>query len=347
MDASGAPAPRWGFVHILPVTLVVLCALTAMRSAPTPAASDERATSGPQDAEATRDALVTFRPRTAAQLTRVLDAAWAGAENQGEVPGIAPLALPEDMDVLDPETRKRTFLRSVVPHLLDVNREIDTDRQALLGIASRLREGAALTEGDRAFVETTCRRYGVSGAEVRLAEGAPAAAVDLLLEHVDVVPLRLALAQAVVESGWGASRLASRDNSLFGQSAPSGAGRAAARPGPDGLWYARFATLRAGVEAYVRNLNRFEAYRAFRQARAAMRRNGKPLDALRLAGGLLDYSELRERYVAKVRRVIRSKDIADFAGSRLAEPGANVPAREKVQEILALAEGAPAERPDA
>jgi Bax protein len=221
------------------------------------------------------------------------------------------------MEFLDQETRKRTFLRSLAPHLLAVNREIAADRRQLLAIARRLRDGAALPGGSIAFLEAACCRYGVPEAQERLAAGRPGAAVAHLLLHVDEVPLSLALAQAAVESAWGVSKLAKEDKSLFGLSVEKAGRRPSARPGPDGLWYARYATLHDGVEAYVRNLNRFWAYEDFRKVRASMRRKGAPLNSVRLAGGLLPYSELGERYVAKVRAVIQGKDFLAFSHVRL------------------------------
>jgi Bax protein len=276
-----------------------------------------------------------FQPQSAAHLASVLDAAWKGVREEGTVPGIAPSALPHDMEHLDLETRKRTFLRSLAPHLLAVNKEIAADRRQLLAIARQLRHGAALPEGSVAFLGAACCRYGVPEAQERLAAGRAGAAVAHLLVHVDEVPLRLALAQAAVESAWGASRLAKEDKSLFGLSVEKAGKRPSARPGPGGLWYARYATLRDGVEAYVRNLNRFWAYEEFRKVRASMRRKGVPLSSLRLAGGLSPYSELGERYVAKVRAVIQGKEFTVFSQVRLAPlsprpaveaPGQMVPA---------------------
>jgi Bax protein len=221
------------------------------------------------------------------------------------------------MAFLDLETRKRTFLRAVAPHLLKVNRGIAADRRRLVAISPALWAGSALSESSAAFVDEVGRRYGVPEARERLAAGRGAAAVALLLVHVDEVPVRLALAQAAVESGWGASKLAREDKSLFGQCVRRAGNRASAREGPSGLWYARFETLPDGVAAYVRNLNCFWAYEEFRKVRAAMRRRGVPLDSVRLADGLSPYSELGERYVAKVRAVIRTKEFNVFSRARL------------------------------
>ncbi|MBI5017807.1 MAG: glucosaminidase domain-containing protein [Deltaproteobacteria bacterium] len=289
-----------------------------------------------QTKKADPEPIVLFRTSRAVDLARVLDEAWQEAGPAGTVPGIAPVALPSDMGLLDPETRKRTFLRAIAPHLLAVNRDIAADRRKIVAIAARLRGSSTLSENESGVLDEASGRYGVPEAGALLAAGDPAAACKLLLDHVDEVPVRLALAQAAVESGWGASRLAREDNSLFGQCAPRPSGGSAARPGPDGLWYARFQTLREGVEAYVHNLNRFWAYREFRKIRAAMRKAGAPLDSLRLAGALHPYSELGELYVTMVRALIRDSEITPFSRARLAPLPQGSGAGEATQEILAL-----------
>lgn len=322
MGMTEAPPARGGRGFVVPAALVAVCvwgavgapAWRALRGrAPGPAAPNLGAAADP---------VVLFRPRSAAHLARVLDAAWGDLAEEGTVPGIAPLALPHDMAFLDPGTRKRTFLRAVAPHLLKVNRGIAADRRRLVVIGRTLGPGSILSGRSAAFVDAAGRRYGVPEARERLAAGHAAAAVALLLVHVDEVPVRLALAQAAVESGWGASKLAREDSSLFGQCVGRAGRRASARKGPAGLWYARFETLPDGVAAYVRNINRSWAYEEFRRVRAAMRRSGVPLDSVRLADGLLPYSELGERYVARVRAVIRAKEFNPFSGARLAPAAA-------------------------
>lgn len=346
METIDVTLPRGGWGWLPPAALVTVSVLGAVCGFPSQG-SLQRMHRPNRPGQGTGPAPVAvFRTESALDLTRILDAAWGEAEERGVVPALAPLSLPNDMALLDPETRKRTFLRSIAPHVLEVNREIAAHRRELLAVAERLRGGLALRAGQRAFLQAVCRRYGVARAADALAAGRPAAAVELLLWHVDEVPLGLALAQAAVESAWGASRLAREDNSLFGQCVEVVGRRPSARPGPDGLWYARFASLREGVEAYVGNLNRFWAYGEFRALRAAMRRRGAPLDSTRLAGGLLPYSALRQTYVDKVRAVVRNKEVIAFSFVRLAPVTPAAPADPAGQDALALERDTRMGRPD-
>ena len=348
METKGdAQAPRDRRMNWVWAALLASCIWGAIGAGVWHASRTGSPVDGALMAASSHPAIVTFQPRSAEELARVLDEAWEEVGVDGEVPGIAPLALPADMAELDAGRRKRTFLRAIVPHLLAVNRGIASDRRNVERVAERVRGGTAIPERDLAFLRDVCRRYRLPEAEERLADGDDSGALRLLLDRVDVVPVRLALAQAAVESGWGASRLAREDNGIFGQCAVEGGQDAPARPAPNGLWYARFQNLREAVDAYVRNLNTFWAYEDFRRIRGEMRKKGAPLDAARLATGLLPYSELGEWYVDKIRAVIRSRDIDAFKQAKLATTDPTRPSAGFGRGIPALALGGPDAGPDA
>ena len=131
---------------------------------------------------------------------------------------------------------------------------------------------------------------------------------DELLRRVDIVPPRLAVAQAVQESGWGTSRFAQAGNALFGQHAPVGEGAIQAS-GNANVALKAFDTIQASVRDYMRNLNRHRAYRGFRAARAGMRASKRPLDAVELAGTLGRYSEEGQLYVERLRTVMNMPEV--------------------------------------
>ncbi len=269
--------------------------------------------------DAVRGELVTFDPVDAEVLGRALEAAWSEVA-PGEVPGLAPESLPGDLGDLPAKERKRLFVRSVLPHVLKANRLIARERQRLQEALRGVEQGRGLAEGETAWLEDLAARYREEdGASERLRE-APVAILRSLLLRVDVVPPSLALAQAAIESGWGSSRFSQEGNALFGQwifSKGRGMIPEGQAPGA-GYGVARFETIGDAVESYVRNLNTLWAYQEFRERRAAVRAQGKPLDSVDLAGGLLLYSERREEYVEDVRRMIRGNRMARFDGARLA-----------------------------
>ena len=87
--------------------------------------------------------------------------------------------------------------------------------------------------------------------------------------RVDTIPPSLALAQAAIESGYGASRFAVEGNALFGQWRTGGGLRPSDQPAHlSDYGIATFASPLQSVAAYAHNLNTFASYRDFRAARA-------------------------------------------------------------------------------
>ena len=89
-----------------------------------------------------------------------------------------------------------------------------------------------------------------------------------LLNRVNVFPISMMLAQAIVESGWGGSRFAQKGNALFGQwtwdkkkgISPTGIHRPS-------FAVKSFKNLQDSVDAYILNLNTHPAYTKLRNYR--------------------------------------------------------------------------------
>jgi len=261
---------------------------------------------------------MTLAPKRVTHLRRVyashrydLDAI---AEGHRGVPPIFVRALPPDWNSLEQvAARKRIFVKTVLPLILKANAEIRGRRQ-------RLRELVARADGDLSRLSLQSRSWLTKLAERYKLEEVD---FDALLRRVDEVPVSLALAQAAIESGWGRSRFALEGNALFGQwTWDTSKGLKPADPQEDKQPYAvrSFAHLGGSVAGYMRNLNTHPAYKPFRQRRAALRKAGKPLDGLALAGTLTRYSQRGEAYVAEVRGTIRANDFHLFDRAAFAMP---------------------------
>jgi Bax protein len=218
------------------------------------------------------------------------------------VPQVFLARLPEDLEDLNsPEERKHLFIRALLPHVLRVNEEILIARDNLLALKERRRAGDPLTWFEVSWLQRLGKRYGV-----------PTGHLDSLIRRVDVIPPSLAIAQAALESGWGAAGAMRRANALFGHMIPDEEGEPRLR---------RFDRLGSAVEAYMLNLNAHPAYEEFRRARSAQRRNGESPDGHRLAGALLRYSERRGEYVRDLRALIRANDLSGLDVARLSGSG--------------------------
>src|SRR5262249_36951738 len=156
----------------------------------------------------------------------------------------------QDIDQLKTvEEKRNTFIRALLPMILAVNERIAADRRYLIELRRRIDSGETLPPLDEAWLRAIMERYKVTSRGKR---------IDwvTLLERIDVVPPSMALAQAIVETGWGSSPPARRSNALFGMIGGDGT---------DTAKLAGFETLYASVAAYVHNLNTYPAYIDFRR----------------------------------------------------------------------------------
>jgi len=197
------------------------------------------------------------------------------------------LALNTDMDT---RTRKATFFNALRPIVQEENARIAEHRGKLLA--------AHAADETAPWIAELAKRYRVewTGNEW-----------EALLARVDTVPLMLVLVQSANESSWGRSRFAREGNNMFGMWCFSpGCGIVPERRGKGKTHeVAAYKTINASVRAYLHTINTVGAYKDLRQLRARLRARGRRLDAVKLAGGLLRYSERGEDYVDEIRDMIR------------------------------------------
>ena len=138
--------------------------------------------------------------------------------------------------------------------------------------------------------------------------------LDALLIKVDEIPASIALAQAVIESGWGTSRFAYEGNALFGQYV-WGATNHGIIPNDrktDANFKIRsFDSLSESVSSYMKNLNTNFHYDEFRINRFVLRSNNLPLRGTYLAEYLFSYS-IEDDYTDKIKNIIEINDFEDF-----------------------------------
>ena len=228
------------------------------------------------------------------------------------VPRLRVANLPPDMaGVGSVAERKRLFIMSILPLVLQVNEGILADRRKLLDLAA---SDGTLTHYDRQWIAALAKRHGVDAADRKE-----------LVVRVDAVPPSLAIAQAIVESGWGRSRFAVEANAIFGQwTFRAGSGVVPRRRDRGkGHEIRSFRGPYQSVAAYMDNLNSHRAYEEFRRQRNALRRSGEILNGGRLAGTLHNYSQRGQDYVETIRTIMRQNRLADFDRAHLVPDFAN------------------------
>jgi len=240
---------------------------------------------------------VYLMPLTVKDIDAALDYSLNDVARTKRVPRLFIGSLEADLDrIRDVNEKKRTFFRIMLPIIA---RENDRIR------AARARIAAADGDGDEAIADL----YAAYGVELGRRER--------LLRRADVVPASLALAQAAVESGWGASRFARHGNNFFGMRTYDDDAPGIAPKEAEGFKVSAYPDIAASVRAYMRNLNTHAAYAAFRRERARHRRSDGRISGLVLAGLLASYSEIPEKYGARLRAVINRDRLQRFEGVRL------------------------------
>ncbi|MGD1878511.1 MAG: glucosaminidase domain-containing protein [Kiloniellaceae bacterium] len=224
------------------------------------------------------------------------------------VPRLAVTALPRDMARIgDAEVRKALFLRTLLPMVLQANRELRRARGKVIAALDAQAAGR-LGATDAMWLESVADWYGAEAGD----------AADLL-SRIDAVPPSLALAQAAQESGWGTSRFALRANALFGQRSWGDAAHGLTPIDADrnDFKVRGFPDLMSAVRAYLHNLNSHPAYADLRARRAKARAIGQPLHAQELVRGLKNYSEEGPDYIAALSELIRSNRLQALDDARL------------------------------
>lgn len=127
-----------------------------------------------------------------------------------------------------------------------------------------------------------------------------------LLRRVDTIPLEMALAQSILESGWGTSYAARIGKGLFGQIQSRGTHSVTVpwTPGPDRPQ--PFNSHRESVTAYFINLNTHPAYAGFRVAREQTK------DPIKLMNHMQRYSTRGTEYIKQIQGIVVSLQKSEF-----------------------------------
>ena len=193
--------------------------------------------------------------------------------------------LPDFSKILDVKEKKEAFFTTLYPIIQAENNHVLQLRKLI-----KMLKGipiAKLSENQRSWLLNVSKNYKLEH------EFIDDNTLDELLKRVDYVPPSLALTQAAIESGWGASRFSKQGNNLFGQWCFSpGCGMVpSSRDSDKGHEVAKFATVNNSVRSYILNLNSHNSYAELRQNRALLREKQASFTGVTLAKSLTEYSD--------------------------------------------------------
>ena len=105
------------------------------------------------------------------------------------------------------------------------------------------------------------------------------------------IPKNMILAQSILETGWGESRIAVQANNLFGIKSFKKTVKHIHAEKDNSIMYRVFTNKCDSVKYYIELLNNHPAYKNFRKARAVYIKNGKEPNPYQLIKTLDNYSE--------------------------------------------------------
>ena len=211
--------------------------------------------------------------------------------------------LPPDLkNIKSTSKRKDTFIKIILPLIIDENNKILENRKKLFKILSK----PANTMGEKRWLKRRFEDYQVKNEDI----------TELKL-RMDIIPVSLAISQAAKESGWGTSRFALQGNAMFGQWTYGKDGIKPKDSVGTGHKVLKFPMLRSSIMAYQKNLNTHKAYGEFREERANLREKNKKLSGLDLVNYLESYAATGKDYVKILTSIINQNSLTDFDNSNL------------------------------
>ena len=212
--------------------------------------------------------------------------------------------LPKDLKkIKSTNKRKDTFIKIVMPLILNENEKILEDRNKLFRILGK----QSNTMGEKVWLKRRFKDYDIKGEDI----------AELKL-RMDIVPTSIAIAQAAKESGWGTSRFALEGNAMYGQWTWGGEGiEPSKKDKKKEHKILKFPKLQSSVAAYMKNLNTHRGYSEFRDKRSKIREKKQEVNGLDLVDYLYNYAQTGSEYVKTLKIIIQQNNLNDFDNSIL------------------------------
>ncbi len=227
-------------------------------------------------------------------------------ENIGHLPIISEL--PEDFsEIQDVPTKKKLFYLVTLPLIYNSNNSIMQERRMVINIEKKFAR-KELNKNETDEIIRLSKKYKLDYSEINTK------LFRKLKQRINIIPVSLALGQAIIESGWGQSRFATEGNALYGQWTTSEDKGIIPQDRDEDKSHAvlKFKNLSESVEAYMFNINTHQAYYNFRVIRRIDERI-KYTDPISMkVKYLAAYAEIGDKYVDKLELIIASNSLQKF-----------------------------------
>ena len=227
-------------------------------------------------------------------------------ENIGHLPIISEL--PDDFsEIQDVPTKKKLFYLVTLPLIYNTNTSIMQERRMVINIEKKFAR-KELNKNETDEIIRLSKKYKLDYSDINTK------LFRKLKQRINIIPVSLALGQAIIESGWGQSRFATEGNALYGQWTTSEDKRIIPQDRDEDKTHAvlKFKNLSESVEAYMFNINTHQAYYNFRVIRRIDERI-KYTDPISMkVKYLAAYAEIGDKYVDKLELIIASNNLQEF-----------------------------------
>ena len=227
-------------------------------------------------------------------------------ENIGHLPIISEL--PDDFsEIQDVPTKKKLFYLVTLPLIYNTNTSIMQERRMVINIEKKFAR-KELNKNETDEIIRLSKKYKLDYSEINTK------LFRKLKQRINIIPVSLALGQAIIESGWGQSRFATEGNALYGQWTTSEDKGIIPQDRDEDKTHAvlKFKNLSESVEAYMFNINTHQAYYNFRVIRRIDERI-KYTDPISMkVKYLAAYAEIGDKYVDKLELIIASNNLHEF-----------------------------------
>ena len=227
-------------------------------------------------------------------------------ENIGHLPIISEL--PDDFsEIQDVPTKKKLFYLVTLPLIYNTNTSIMQERRMVINIEKKFAR-KELNKNETDEIIRLSKKYKLDYSKINTK------LFRKLKQRINIIPVSLALGQAIIESGWGQSRFATEGNALYGQWTTSEDKGIIPQDRDEDKTHAvlKFKNLSESVEAYMFNINTHQAYYNFRVIRRIDERI-KYTDPISMkVKYLAAYAEIGDKYVDKLELIIASNNLQEF-----------------------------------
>ena len=227
-------------------------------------------------------------------------------ENISHLPIISEL--PNDFsEIQDVPTKKKLFYLVTLPLIYNANASIMQERRMVINIEKKFAR-KELNKNETDEIIRLSKKYKLDYSEINTK------LFRKLKQRINIIPVSLALGQAIIESGWGQSRFATEGNALYGQWTTSEDKGIIPQDRDEDKTHAvlKFKNLSESVEAYMFNINTHQAYYNFRVIRRIDERI-KYTDPISMkVKYLAAYAEIGDKYVDKLELIIASNNLQEF-----------------------------------